>query len=92
MDLKKTVINDNGGIAVASAWTLSAGTNDVTGSAGGAKATDQAGSYALSESTVAGYTNTSITCDDDPGVEVTSVTLGLGQTITCDGGAVARAV
>jgi hypothetical protein len=56
----------------------------VTGSAAGALATDQAGTYALSElGPTSGYTNTSITCDDAPGVEVTSVTLELGDTITC---------
>jgi LPXTG-motif cell wall-anchored protein len=32
---------------------------------------------------MAGYTNTSITCDDAPDVEVTSVTIGLGETKTC---------
>ena len=82
--LAKHVINDNGGTELASAWTLYADALSVTGSEGGAKVTDQVGSYDLSES--AGpddYTNTSITCDDDPGVEVTSVTLGLGETITC---------
>ncbi len=83
LTLIKHVVNDNGGTAVAGAWTLSAGDNDVTGSETGALATDQAGTYALSESTVAGYTNTSITCDDDPAVEVTSVTLGLGEDVTC---------
>ena len=83
LTLIKHVVNDNGGTELASAWTLSAGDNDVTGSETGALATDQAGTYALSESTVAGYTNTSITCDDDPGVEVTSVTLGLGEDVTC---------
>ncbi|MFN2265235.1 MAG: hypothetical protein ACK2UM_13315, partial [Anaerolineales bacterium] len=81
--LAKHVVNDNGGEAVASAWTLSAGSNDVTGSEGGVLATDQVGTYALSETSVSGYTNTSITCDDAPGVEVTSVTIGLGDTKTC---------
>ncbi|MEN8239150.1 MAG: hypothetical protein ABFR53_08115, partial [Actinomycetota bacterium] len=81
--LVKDVVLDNGGTAVAADWTLSAGANDVTGSATPVEATDQAGTYALSETSVAGYTNTSLTCDDDPGVEVTEVTIGLGETITC---------
>ena len=81
--LAKTVVNDDGGTAAPSAWTLSAGASDVTGSTAGAEATDQAGTYTLSESGPAGYTNTSLTCDDDPGTEVTSVTIGLGETITC---------
>ncbi|MGD8485418.1 MAG: hypothetical protein PVH07_02150, partial [Chloroflexota bacterium] len=80
--LAKDVVNDNGGTAVASDWTLSAGDNDVTGSATPVLATTVAGTYALSESALAGYTNTSITCDNADG-EVTSVTVGLGETVTC---------
>jgi len=83
LKLIKHVVNDNGGTAVASAWTLSAGSNDVTGSETAVEVTDQAGTYALSETSVNGYTNTSITCDDNVGVEVTSVTIGLGETKTC---------
>jgi hypothetical protein len=82
--LKKHVVNDNGDDATADEWTLYADALSVTGSETGTEVTDQAGSYDLSESTgPAGYTNTSITCDNDPGKEVTSVTLGLGQTISC---------
>jgi hypothetical protein len=83
LKLIKHVINDNGGTETASSWTLSAGANDVTGSETAVEATDQAGTYDLSETTVAGYSLTSLTCDDDPGVGVTSVTIGLGETITC---------
>ena len=83
LTLIKHVVNDNGGTAVAGDWTLSAGSNNVTGSETGEVATTQAGTYALSETSVTGYTNTSITCDNDPGVEVTSVTLGLGDTVSC---------
>ncbi len=84
LTLAKQVTNDNGGTARAGDWTLFAGPNEVTGSAAGALATNQAGTYALSElGPTGGYTNTSITCDDAPGLEVTSVTLGLGDTITC---------
>ncbi len=83
LQLKKTVINDNGGTSLASAWTLSAGANDITGSATPVEVTDQAGTYDLSESTVAGYTNTSITCDNAQG-EVTDVTVGLGETVICE--------
>jgi len=80
--LVKNVITDDGGTADASDWTLSAGDNDVTGSESGAEATDQAGVYALSESSLPGYTNTSITCDNTQG-EVTEVTIGIGDTVTC---------
>jgi hypothetical protein len=83
LKLIKHVITDNGGTALASAWMLNAGAYSVTGSETAVEVTDQAGTYALSESSVAGYTQTSLTCDDDPGVEVTSVTIGLGETITC---------
>ncbi len=83
LTLIKEVINDNGGTAVESDWTLSAGGNDVTGSPAGAEATNQAGTYALSETGPTGYTLTSLTCDDNPGVEVSEVTLGLGEDVTC---------
>ena len=83
LKLIKHVINDNGGTADASAWTLSAGANSVTGSETAVEATDQAGTYALSETSVSGYTLTSLTCDDAPGTQVTSVTIGLGETKTC---------
>ncbi len=83
LTLVKTVTNDNGGTAAASAWTLSAGANSVTGSESGAVATTVAGTYALSESAGPdGYTNTSITCDNAQG-EVTSVTVGLGESVIC---------
>ncbi|MGD8684748.1 MAG: hypothetical protein PVG27_12440, partial [Chloroflexota bacterium] len=75
-------VNDNGGTAVASDWTLFADGLSVTGSEAGAEVTDVAGTYALSESALAGYANTSITCDNADG-EVTSVTVGLGETVTC---------
>src|SRR5262249_59956902 len=47
--LAKHVVNDNGGTADASAWNLHAGANTVVGSAAGKEATDQAGTYPLSE-------------------------------------------
>jgi hypothetical protein len=83
LKLAKNVTNDNGGTAVASAWTLYAGTDSVTGSETAVEVTDQVGTYALTESKVAGYSLTSLTCDDNPSVQVTSVTIGLGETITC---------
>ena len=83
LTLVKHVVNDNGGDAVAADWTLSAGDYDVTGSEAGVVATSQAGTYDLSETGVTGYTNTSITCSDDPDTEVTSVTIGLGESKTC---------
>jgi hypothetical protein len=82
LTLVKHVVNDNGGTAVASDWTLSAGTNSVTGSESGALATIVPGTYDLSESSLDGYTNTSITCDNSTG-EVTSVTVDYGEDVTC---------
>jgi len=80
--LAKNVTNDNGGTAGASAWTLYAGTNSVTGSETPVEVTSVAGTYALSESTVAGYSLTSLTCDNAVG-EVTEVTVGTDETVTC---------
>jgi uncharacterized repeat protein (TIGR01451 family) len=74
LTLVKQVVNDNGGAAVASDWTLTA--------AGYDPADPHAGTYALSESGPAGYTRTSLSCDNAEG-QVTSVTLGLGEDVTC---------
>jgi len=54
----------------------------VAGSETGNVATTSAGTYALSETSVTGYTNTSITCSNSSG-QVTSVTVGLGENVTC---------
>jgi hypothetical protein len=64
LHLRKLVVNDNGGTAVATAWTLSAagptplsGTTPVDSGAG-----FTAGTYALSESGPAGYTASNWSC------------------------------
>jgi hypothetical protein len=75
LTLVKEVINDNGGTAVAGDWTLSAAgylVNDKP----------QIGTHTLSESGPTGYTQTSLTCSNAQG-PVTSVTLGLGEQVTC---------
>ena len=65
--LVKHVVSDNGGDAQASDWTLYADALSVTGSESGTEVTDQIGTYDLSDlGGVAGYSNTSITCDDAP--------------------------
>ncbi|MDH4116000.1 MAG: hypothetical protein OEW30_01245 [Acidimicrobiia bacterium] len=74
LTLVKEVTNDNGGTAQPGDWTLTA--------AGYDPASPDAGTYALSESGPAGYTLTSLTCDNAVG-QVTSVTLGLGESVTC---------
>ena len=79
--LWKDLIKDNGGTAVESDWTLCADGNCVPGSVTPALATDQAGTYDLSETAVPGYTNTSVSCDNGDGPD--TVTIGLGETVTC---------
>ena len=74
LTLVKEVTNDNGGTAVASDWTLEA--------AGYNAADPQTGTYDLSESGPDGYTQTSLTCDNAEG-QVSSVSLGLGEDVTC---------
>ena len=68
----KKVINDNGGTAVPSDWTLTA--------AGYDPVSPDAGTYDLSESGPANYSLASLTCDNAAG-QVTSVTLGLGEDV-----------
>jgi hypothetical protein len=74
LTLVKSVVNDSGGSAVAADWTLTATGYD--------PASPDAGTYALSESGPAGYTLTSLTCSNASG-QVTSVTLALGEQVTC---------
>lgn len=74
LTLVKTVINDDGGIRVAADFTLTATGYDPV--------SPDAGTYPLSETGPGGYTQTSLTCSNAVG-EVTSVTLGLGETVTC---------
>ena len=82
LTLVKQVVNDSGGSAEADEWTLHAGANSgTTGTTFTVTADDE---LALSESGgPSGYDLTSITCDDAPGVEVTSVVPGAGEVITC---------
>ena len=77
--LVKKVVNDNGGTATAAMWALTATGYDAL--------SPDAGTYPLSEAPVdpftgEGYTQTSLTCDNAVG-PVTSVTLGLGEDVTC---------
>ncbi len=75
LTLVKEVINDNGGTATSSDWTLTATGYDAQ--------SPDAGTYNLSESNgPAGYTQTSLTCSNEQG-QVTSVTLGLGENVAC---------
>lgn len=98
LTLIKDVVNDDGGQADPSAWTLSATgpTTGVTGASGSAAVTAAdvaAGTYALSESAgPVGYTPSDWTCETPatdsteatavPVVEAT-VTIALGQEVVC---------
>ena len=85
LTLNKQVTNNNGGTAVAADWLLQAdGPAAFVGS--GPTVVSGAGqlpcTYNLSETGPDGYTRTSLTCDNTVG-QVESVTLGLGEDVTC---------
>lgn len=76
LKLVKVVVNDNGGTAAATDWTLSAAGRTPIGGAGGAEGDVSAGTYTLSESGPGGYTTTGYDCG-------ASVILALGESRTC---------
>ncbi|HBK34670.1 TPA: hypothetical protein DDZ01_01590 [Candidatus Uhrbacteria bacterium] len=93
LTLDKIVVNDDGGTAVESDWTLTAtGPTSISGP-GAAGSTDVvsggtfvAGAYTLSESAgPAGYTASSWSCIKNGGAPVvgSSITLEAGDTATC---------
>ena len=82
LKLVKSVVNDNGGTAQAADFTLSAdGPTPISG-AGMAEGDVNAGSYALSETSVAGYTAGAWSCEGGS-LEGATVTVALGQNATC---------
>jgi uncharacterized repeat protein (TIGR01451 family) len=92
LTLNKIVVNDNGGTALESAWTLTAnggvaGTLTGPGAAGSTDvvsgSTFKAGTYALSESGPAGYTASSWTCTGTGTQNGANITLALGQSAVC---------
>ena len=96
LTLNKVVVNDNGGTAAESAWTLTATGNPVTdpaslsgaGAAGTADVVSgagfDAGSYDLSESGgPAGYTASTWSCTGGQTGTLAKVIVGLGDDITC---------
>ena len=76
LKLVKVVVNDNGGTASATAWTLSAAGPTPISGAGGAESDVKPGTYTLSESGPSGYSTTGYDCG-------ASVTLALGESKTC---------
>lgn len=84
LTLVKEVINDNGGTAVATDFTLSASGPTPVSGAGGATsdASFEAGTYALSETGPSGYTASAWSCVGGT-QNGSDITLGLGESATC---------
>jgi len=81
--LIKEVINDNGGTAKASDWTLKAEGPSTLEGAGGASGYVNAGTYTLSESGGPdGYTASGWSCDGGE-LNGNQLTLSLGDNVTC---------
>ncbi|OGG35190.1 hypothetical protein A2363_03910 [Candidatus Gottesmanbacteria bacterium RIFOXYB1_FULL_47_11] len=86
LTLVKEVTNNNGGTALASAWTLTAsGPTGFSGSGPSVSngASFDTGTYNLSESGPAGYSASNWVCVGGTQVDGDTVTVGLGQSATC---------
>ncbi|MBO3088857.1 DUF7927 domain-containing protein [Cellulomonas dongxiuzhuiae] len=91
LTLVKQVVNDDGGTAVATDWTLTAtgptaGVTGTTGDPAVTSATVAVGDYTLSESGLGGYEGGPWACEaDGSSVPVAGgvVTVGLDQDVTC---------
>jgi uncharacterized repeat protein (TIGR01451 family) len=88
LTLAKTVINDQGQTAVASAWTLSAtGPTTISGITGAGAVTGAivpTGTYTLSESGPTGYVQTGLVCSGAAdGNPADGLTLVAGEIVTC---------
>jgi hypothetical protein len=85
LTLVKKVVNDDGGSAVVGDFTLTATGPTTISGAGGAQSGSSfaAGTYALSETTLAGYTASAWSCTGSGSQNAASITLGLGQSATC---------
>lgn len=86
LTLQKIVVNDNGGTAVASNWSLYASMDSVgiggTGPTVSSDSTFSAGTYDLLEGGPSGYTPSAWVCVGGT-QEGDTITLGLGQSATC---------
>ena len=86
LHLRKVVVNDNGGTATVANFTLTAngtGTNDLSGTSPVDSGPGlNADTFALSESTVAGYTASSWVCVGGT-QSGSNITVGLGESATC---------
>ena len=86
LTLAKVVTNDNGGTALASAWTLTAsGPSGFSGAGPSVSngASFDAGSYDLSESGPAGYTASAWACVGGTQDDSDTITVALGESATC---------
>ena len=88
LTLVKQVVNNHGGTAIATNWTLhAAGTTTISGTTGAAAVTSAAvlpGTYTLSESGgPAGYSASAWTCTNNVAVSGGQITLGNGASTTC---------
>ena len=86
LTLLKNVINNNGGTASASAWTLSASGPDPFSGNGPSVTSGPgliAGSYNLSESGPTGYSASDWVCDGGTQSDADTVMVASGQVVTC---------
>jgi hypothetical protein len=88
LTLVKTVVNNDGGTAADTAWTLAAsGPTPISGTEGQAAVTNaavDAGVYTLTESNgPAGYTQTGLACVGATVTNTNQITLAAGATATC---------
>ncbi|MCL4295825.1 MAG: S8 family serine peptidase [Anaerolineae bacterium] len=85
LTLVKVVVNDNGGAALATDFTLSAsGPTPISGPGGATSdATFEAGTYDLSETGPAGYSASDWVCTGGTQNDADTITLGLGESATC---------
>jgi LPXTG-site transpeptidase (sortase) family protein len=89
LTLLKVVVNDNGGLAADTAWTLNAvGPSNISGVEGSFAVTNAAvnpGTYTLSETSgPSGYSQTDLSCSGAADANPTDgLTIVLGETVTC---------
>ncbi len=86
LHLRKVIVNDNGGTATLANFTLTAdgaGTNDLTGTSPVDSGTGlQAGSWALSETSLYGYTASAWACVGGT-QSASNISVGIGGEATC---------
>jgi Ca2+-binding RTX toxin-like protein len=87
LTLQKTVINDEGGTELDTAWTLSAsGPTPLSGIEGNASVTNApviAGTYNLSETGPAGYAASAWVCTGGNQTDSDTVEIASGESVTC---------